>query len=182
MGLHARWNRGCRPPSLGPRWPASGVPPWSVTSRLLWLHGLPLWGVGLGRVHVTRRPPASSEVGRLPRSHVARLRDDEVVTVDGVAVTSPVRTALDLARTLPLEPAVVVLDAFLAGVEARHEELRTALADMAGTRGSRSAARAVDLADGRSESVGESRSRILLHRLGSTPSTLQRRSARPMGC
>jgi hypothetical protein len=137
------------------------------------LHGLALWGVGLGRVHVTRRPPASSEAGRLLRSHVARLRDDEVLTVDGVAVTSPVRTALDLARTLPIEPTVVVLDAALAGAVVQHEELRTALADLAGTPGSRAAARAVDLADGRSESVGESRSRVLLHRLGLSPSTLQ---------
>ncbi|MGY1594924.1 hypothetical protein ACI79D_23365 [Geodermatophilus sp. SYSU D00708] len=138
------------------------------------LHGLPLWGVGLGRVHVTRRPPASSEAGRLLRSHVARLQDDEVVTVDGLAVTSPVRTALDLARTLPLEPAVVALDAVLAAEVVEHEQLRGALAGVAGTRGSRAAARAVDLADGRSESVGESHSRVLLHRLGSSPSTLQR--------
>jgi hypothetical protein len=137
------------------------------------LHGLPLWGVALGRVHVTRRPPASSEVGRVLRSHVARLRDDEVGAVDGLAVTSPVRTALDLARTLPLEPAVVVLDAVLARADVRHDQLRAALAGMAGTRGSRAAARAVELADGRSESVGESRSRVLLHRLGSSPSTLQ---------
>src|SRR3712207_2490597 len=77
------------------------------------LHGLPLWGVRLDRVHVTRRPPASSEVGRFLRAHVARLADDEVTTVDGLPVTDPVRTALDLARSLPLEPAVVVLDAAL---------------------------------------------------------------------
>ena len=39
------------------------------------LHGLPLWGVRLDRVHITRRPPASSEVGRCLRTHVARLAD-----------------------------------------------------------------------------------------------------------
>jgi hypothetical protein len=36
-----------------------------------------------------------------------------VVEVEGLAVTDPVRTALDLARSLPHEAAVVVLDAAL---------------------------------------------------------------------
>jgi len=139
------------------------------------LHGLPLWGVGLGRVHVTRRPPASSDVGRLLRSHVARLDDDEIVLVDGVPVTNPARTALDLARSLPLEPAVVALDAALGSELVHRADLDRGLVAITGTRGSRTAARAVALADGRSESVGESRSRVLLHRLGLLPSTLQLR-------
>jgi hypothetical protein len=46
--------------------------------------------------------------------------------------------------------------------------------ELAGTPGSRAATRAVTFADGRSESVGESRSRVLLHRLGLAPSALQR--------
>jgi hypothetical protein len=134
---------------------------------------MPLWGVGLDRVHVTRRPPASSEVGRTLRTHVARLRDDEVVEVDGLAVTGPVRTAFDLARSLPLEPAVVALDAALASRVVQAADLARAVAEVAGTRGSRTAARAVAFADGRSESVGESRSRLVLHRLGLAPTALQ---------
>jgi hypothetical protein len=138
------------------------------------LHRLPLWGVRLDRVHVTRRPPASSEVGRHLRSHVARLAEQEVTTVDGLPVTDPVRTAIDLARSLPLEPAVAVLDAALRLELVDAPELQSRVREVAGTRGSRAAARAVTFADGRSESVGESRSRVLLHRLGLTPSTLQR--------
>jgi hypothetical protein len=138
------------------------------------LHGLPLWGVRLDRVHVTRRPPASSEVGRCLRSHVARLADHEVVEVDGLPVTDPARTALDLARSLPLEPAVVVLDAALHLKMVQHPLLADRAQEMTGTRGSRAATRALDMADARSESVGESRSRVLLHRLGLAPSTLQR--------
>jgi hypothetical protein len=137
------------------------------------LLGMPLWGVDLRRVHVTRRPPASSEVGRHLRCHVARLADDEVVTVDGVHVTSPARTAIDLARTLPGEPAVVALDAALREGLVHRPELQRLLADVVGTPGSRAATRVVEFADGRSESVGESRSRLLLHRLGLAPSTLQ---------
>jgi hypothetical protein len=145
------------------------------------LHGFPLWGVDLSRVHVTRRPPASSEVGRCLRSHVARLDDDEIVSADGVPVTSPVRTALDLARTLPLEPSVVVLDAALRSRLAQKPDLERGLVEITGTRGSRTAARAVGFADGRSESVGESRSRVLLHRLRLAPSALQLPITDPTG-
>ncbi|RBY82508.1 hypothetical protein DQ238_04275 [Geodermatophilus sp. TF02-6] len=137
------------------------------------LLGLPVWGAGLGRVHVTRRPPASSEVGRYLRCHVARLGDDEVVEVDGLPVTAPTRTLLDLGRSLPLGAAVVSLDAALFQRLVHPAELAAGLAAITGTRGSRAAARAVRFADGRSESVGESRSRVLLHRLGLGPSTLQ---------
>jgi hypothetical protein len=139
------------------------------------LLGLPVWGFGLARVHVTRQPPASSELGRYLRTHVARLRDDEVTTIDGVLVTDPARTLLDLARTHPFEPAVTALDAALFRKRVSPDLLTARLGDIAGTSGSRAAARAVAFADGRSESVGESRSRVLLRRLGLPPSALQLR-------
>ena len=137
------------------------------------LHGLPLWDVALDRVHVTRRPPAWNSSSGILVGHVARLRDDEVEEIDGVPVTTAVRTALDLARSLPHEAAVVSLDAALHGRLLDHDVLRTRLFDIAGTPGSRSATRAVTFADGRSESVGESRSRVILARWGLAPSALQ---------
>jgi hypothetical protein len=137
------------------------------------LHGLPLWDTPLDRVHATRRPPAYNDTSGVLRCHVARLRDDEVVEVDGLAVTDPVRTALDLARSLPHEAAVVALDAALHRGLLSHQFLRARLLDIAGTPGSRSAARAIGFADGRSESVGESRSRVILHRWKLPPSALQ---------
>src|SRR5829696_485706 len=137
------------------------------------LHGLPLWGVPLGRAHVTRRPPASSDVGRHLRCHVARLPDDDVVVVGGIAVTSVVRTLLDLARVLTFEPAVVLLDAALRARAVDHVVLQGRAAELGRVPGARSAIRAVRFADGRSESVGESRSRVLLARLGLAPTTLQ---------
>lgn len=137
------------------------------------LQGLPLWDVALDRVHVTRRPPACTDRSGVLLVHVARLRDDEITDVDGVPVTTPLRTALDLARSMPFEAAVVMLDAALHQRILLPQRLRERLLDIAGTPGSRSAARAVDFADGRSESVGESRSRVVLHRLGVAPSALQ---------
>ncbi|PRY47461.1 hypothetical protein LY71_11495 [Geodermatophilus tzadiensis] len=141
------------------------------SAAVLW--GLPLWGVSLDRVHVTRRPPASSEVSRYLRCHAVRLRDDEVSTVDGVAVTTPARTVLDLALTLAAEPAVVVLDAAVRLGRVRREDLLHRLDRAGRVPGSRRAGRAIAFADGRSESVGESRSRVLLQRLGLPPSSLQ---------
>jgi hypothetical protein len=145
------------------------------------LLGFPLWGVRLDRVHVTRRPPAYSQTTGVLRCHVARLRDDELTVVDGLAVTDATRTALDLARSLPFEAAVVVLDAALHARLLSRNSLEQRLPDIAGTRGSRRAARAVRFADGRSESVGESRSRVLLHELGLPPSAIQYRVTTPAG-
>jgi hypothetical protein len=136
------------------------------------LHGLPLWDVPLDRVHVTR-PGGWNDDGRVLRVHVARLRDDEVSVVDGIEVTDPVRTALDLAHSVRHEAAVVVLDAALHQKQLSVADLRARLLDIVGTPGSRSAARAVAFADGRSESVGESRSRVIMHRWGLAPSALQ---------
>jgi hypothetical protein len=126
------------------------------------LHGLPLWGVPLRQVHVTRQPPARSADDTRLRSHVARLGPDDVVLVGRTAVTSVTRTVVDLARSLPFTPALVVADAALASGATTSELLTSVLDAGAGTRGTRSARRVVAAADGRSGSVGESRSRALM--------------------
>jgi hypothetical protein len=137
------------------------------------LLGMPLWGVRLDQVHVTRRPPASTSTSGPLRVHVSRLRDDELTAVGGITVTDVGRTALDLARSLPFEPGVAALDAVLNEGLITRELLERRLFDIAGTRGSRHAARVIRFADGRSGSVGESRSRVALHELGLAPSSLQ---------
>ncbi len=137
------------------------------------LHGLPLWGVPLARVHVTRPPRASTDVTSTLHCHVAAIRDDEVVEIGGIQVTNVVRTMLDLARSLPLEVAVAALDGALFARRTSHADLRMRLMDIVGSPGSRSAARAIAFADERSESVGESRSRVILHRWGLSPTDLQ---------
>ncbi|MGY2076457.1 type IV toxin-antitoxin system AbiEi family antitoxin domain-containing protein [Blastococcus sp. SYSU DS0828] len=137
------------------------------------LHGLPLWDVALDRVHITRPPGSWTDRSRVLCCHVARIRDDEVVRVGGVPVTDRVRTLLDLARSLRYEAAVVALDAALHRGLVTYDELRARLFDIVGAPGTRSAARAVAAADARSESVGESRSRVILQRWQPAPSALQ---------
>jgi len=125
------------------------------------VHGLPLWGVPLRQVHVTRRPPARSADERRLRSHAARLPPEDVVVVDGTVVTSIARTVVDLARWLPFTAALAVADAALAE-GTTPDELMHVLDAGQGTRGTRSARRVLRAADHRSESVGESRSRALM--------------------
>lgn len=105
------------------------------------LLGLPLWDIRLDRVHITRTPSAWNDAGRSLCCHVNRLRDDDIVLVDGVPVTGPVRTALDLARSVPHEAAVVLLDAALHAELISADALRHGLPDLLGVPGSRAAAR-----------------------------------------
>lgn len=137
------------------------------------LHGLPLWAVPLRRVHITRHPPARSDEGARLRSHVARLPAGDVVAVEDVLVTSPARTVVDLARELPFAPALAIADAALFGRLTTVDQLRTVLEEAGGTRGARAARRVVKAADGRSESVGESRSRAIMMQLGLPTPDLQ---------
>jgi hypothetical protein len=128
------------------------------------LLGLPVWGLHLRRVNVTRpRRSGGSRSGRL-HVHTAGVDPDEILLVDGIAITSPARTVVDIARTATFEQAVAVADAALF----RHLLDRAAL-DGAVERASRrpgapAARRVVSFADPRSEGVGESRSRVLMAR------------------
>jgi hypothetical protein len=134
------------------------------------LHGLPTFGP-LSQVHLTRADGRGKRRGYV-HLHVAPLPPDQVVERDGVVVTSLARTVLDLARTLPYPEAVATADAALRlGLE--QAELEDALERAVRRPGIGAARRVVGFMDGRSESVGESFSRVVLHRLGLPPSTLQ---------
>ncbi|MGY2081443.1 type IV toxin-antitoxin system AbiEi family antitoxin domain-containing protein [Modestobacter sp. SYSU DS0657] len=130
------------------------------------VHGLPLWAIPLDRVHVTRQPPARAVRESRLHSHAARFTVDDAVVVDGLAVTSVPRTVVDLARSLPFEPALAVADAALHRGLTTPAELADVVTAASGTRGSRGARRVVAAADRRSESIGESRSRAVMIEAG----------------
>jgi hypothetical protein len=142
------------------------------------VHGLPLWGVRLDRVDVLRRPPARGNGSARLHVHVARIADEDHTVVDGVPVTTVTRTVVDVARRVPFEAAVVTADAALHLGLTSNERLLDCLARMGAVPGVRAAARALAFADGLSESVGESRSRVLLARLGLPAPDLQVRVLR----
>ena len=128
------------------------------------LLGIPLWSTALGVVHVTRHPPARTGRSAALLTHASSIDPGEITIIDGFAVTDPARTIVDLARVLPFEKAVVAADAALYRKLTTKELLAEAAARVIGTPGSRAVARVVHFADGRSESVGESRSRVMMLR------------------
>ncbi|QBJ95164.1 hypothetical protein ERC79_03725 [Rhodococcus sp. ABRD24] len=130
------------------------------------LHGITVWNVPLRRVHTTLDRPCGGKITTRRHVHVAQLPAEDIVVIDEIAVTAPARTVIDLARTVPFESAVVAGDHALATGLVTHDELREELARCRGRRGSAQATRAMTFMDGRSESVGESRSRVLIHRAG----------------
>lgn len=92
----------------------------------------------------------------------AQLADDEVVEIDGVLATAPCRTTLDLGRWLPLMDGVAGVDAMLHADVVTIDELMAGLARLRGYRHKLRLQRVLDLADGRAESLQESRLRVRL--------------------
>lgn len=129
------------------------------------LHQLPVWGIRLGRVHILRPPPARGTGSRRVHLHVAKVPEGQLVLIDGVLATDVTRTIVDVARTAPFESAVVMADRALRTRSTSRTALEECLALMGPVPGTRAAARVVAFADPLSESVGESRSRVLMHRL-----------------
>lgn len=96
------------------------------------------------------------------RVHRFRPHPGEVRQIDGIAVTSPLRTAYDLARRETLVRAVTAVDA-LARIDRFDPEAVLALARRhPGVRGTRRLPRVVALSDPRAESPGESRMRLAI--------------------
>lgn len=136
------------------------------------LHGLPLWYDELDKVHLLRDRPNGGHIDSLVHLHVAPLTPGEVTEIDGIPVTSLARTVCDLARTLSAFRAVPIGDAALArGLDQR--ALIYELARCKGWRGVVRARRTIAFLDPRSESVGESSSRVLMHEQGLPKPDLQ---------
>lgn len=178
-GVLARVARGVYAVAASARAPQPAVITRSWRVVLSHMSAAAWWGVDLpvpsGVLHVTaprNRGRRRDEV-RGVRLHRGDLASDEVVVVRGVPVTSPLRTALDIARsTLPLEQVVAVIDAFYRVGLVRPAEFEAAARSATGP-GSRRARLVAGLADPRSGSILESLCRMLLWAQGLAPETTQ---------
>ncbi len=136
------------------------------------LHGCHVWDAG-PLVHVTTDyANTSKSSGADVRTHRLDLAPADLVTLwspDGreILTTSIERTVLDCARVLPLEQAAVIGDHALCK-GARIDGMRRLLEESPVKRGSRRALDLLGVLDGRSESVGETRTRLLLRSYGLT--------------
>ena len=126
------------------------------------LHQLPVRPSGLARVHATRIS-ASGGIGDDRRVvHVGRLPPEEIVEIEGVRTTSLARTLVDLARTESFEAGVIAADSAFHSQPDVVDRVADVLARSRRHRGHTMARRALLFADGRSESVGETRLRLLI--------------------
>jgi hypothetical protein len=130
------------------------------------MNGLPTWGYDLSTAHVTRGDLHSPRTEAGVQHHAASLWPDDVIEIGGVAATSPVRTAIDMARLGGFERGVVAADAAFRLSPDDPEALLRCLDRMRDWPGARDAGRVVEFADPRSESVGESRNRVAFELAG----------------
>lgn len=134
------------------------------------LRGLPVYGVDRSRAHLTRLSPGKtrkragltlwcpSEGHAEPEEIRLAARSVHLVTTaEGVCQT---------ALVAGLQPALVTADAALRDGMMTVPELAAAAETMTARRGGHGLSRLVERADGRHESVGETRTAYLLHQMG----------------
>ncbi|OBI09473.1 DUF559 domain-containing protein [Mycobacterium scrofulaceum] len=100
------------------------------------------------------------------RIHCDRLEDDEFTLIDGVPVTTPARTAVDLGCWHPMNDAVAAIDDLLRATDGKVADLQMLAGRYPGRRGIQSARRAISLADPGAQSPKETWLRLLLIRAG----------------
>lgn len=155
------------------------------SAAALW--GIPLGGAWPWPVHVLAVPASRVRSKNGVFVHRTAFDWDEVVELDGVLVTSPARTLLDLARTVSFSDAVVALDHATNPRRARPEvlvypdELSEMLDRGQSSRGSVKAQRAIDFARPNVDNPGESLSRVAIFELGFPDPELQVRHRNPRG-
>lgn len=120
-----------------------------------------VWGIDLTRVHVTT---LDGRTGRRERDvvvHEGRLLDSDVALVNGLYVVRPTRAVLETASLGSIEAGVVSLDSALHKGVVTAETLAASMDEFGHWPGTRHLQVSVRLADGKAESVGESRFHFL---------------------
>jgi hypothetical protein len=95
-----------------------------------------------------------------------RTESDEVCVIEGMRVTTPERTALDLASRLPLDSAVATIDALVQATHLKLADVDLLVERYRGRRGIKAARLVLDLVDGGAQSPKETWLRLLLIKVG----------------
>lgn len=128
--------------------------------------GGPNWGLDLSNVHMTSLFGIGERSAAKVVHHRGVCRVGDITRLDDAWITAPARTALDTACLASRESAVAVLDYFQQQKLTTREELEQVLASMTHTPDSLSLMPKLQLSDGKAESVGETRSRLLFKKTG----------------
>jgi len=94
------------------------------------------------------------------------IEDDEICVIDGMRVTTPARTALDLACRYPVDSAVSAIDALARATRLKMADVELLADRYRGRHGIRTARKVLDLVDPGAESPRETWLRLLLIRNG----------------
>jgi len=95
-----------------------------------------------------------------------RFADDEIEVIDGMRVTTPARTALDLACRYPLDKAVAAIDALANATKLKLADVELLAERYPGRRGIVKARKVLDLVDPGAESPQETWLRLVVIRNG----------------
>ncbi len=138
------------------------------------VYGVPLWGVALGQLHVHREATRSSrrEAGISHRR--GAIDETEIRSVRGLLVASPERAVVDACREVAFEGGVVLADGARRLLDFDLAVARAIVERQRDWPYSSRASTALSFSDPRAATVGESRARVLLARLGAPRPDLQR--------
>ncbi|QNE20618.1 hypothetical protein F1D05_25285 [Kribbella qitaiheensis] len=190
-----QWRRLCRDVYVETKAPPDGELPWERTSRFHLLmahavmqrmtgdvllshqsatlvHGLPTWGMGFGRVQVTRAT-GRARSDRSVQVHRSALGPDDICELSGLRRTTAARAVAETTCTTSYEVGVALADAALQKGLVTKDQLIEMAKRIQHWPGAPAARAAAEFADGKSESVGESRLRVLMANRGLPEPELQ---------
>lgn len=130
------------------------------------MQGAPSWGLDLTRVHLTSLVGISERNQAKVVHHRGVCRVGDVSRHAGHWITAPARTALDTASLAGRDAGVCVLDWYLHEGHTTWDELVATFHAMKEWPDTLGLYRTLQLCDRRSESVGETRLRLLIRDLG----------------
>lgn len=120
-------------------------------------YDVPLWGLDLSHVHLTRRDGRTGRKAAGVHQHCGVVLDDDVVTVNGIEIMSATRTALEVTCVADTESSLAVVNALLHEGLTTIDALRARYAPMVEWPGSLHTELVLRLADRRIENLAESR-------------------------
>lgn len=132
----------------------------SHTSGLTFLNA-PTWGLDLDTIHVTREDGKAGRSEAGVRQHRGTILDGDVEECDGLRVMSGTRLGLETTLVADVEASVAVVSELLRAGRTTMERLRARYELMQHWPDSLRTDLVLRLADGRFESVGESRTYFL---------------------
>ena len=128
---------------------------------------VPIWDMTLDTVHLTRKDRLAGRREAGVIQHLGKLREEDVVDLNGIQVTSATRTALDCMTVMDTEHSLTTVNDLLHRKLVTVEELADGQEFMTSWPGSLRHGLVLQLADGRcGGSVGEGRTLYLIFRQG----------------